>query len=326
MLLSPSDDQRAIVDAVAGTLAAEAPFDRWFLPQTDPIADEARLLRFGAAMGWLGFAAPAAIGGSDADLVDEMLVFRQIGARLGPVGLVAGTVAVHLALVSGDDKRAASIVAGETIVGLLADRAGSLAAGGAGATLMLAVDGSELALSTVPAPASCRVAMDGMSSIARISVATPDLVIRDEVLGLRFQLLVAAVQQGLAETALAESNAYAKQREQFGKPIGSFQAVRHRIADMEMQARRVEALLYFAAIALRDGRPDAALQVHAALTLAHVAARHNAEANIANHGAIGVTMENIGHLLLKRALFWQFVTGPEGALLDALADCAPPQV
>ncbi|MDB5583889.1 MAG: acyl-CoA dehydrogenase [Bradyrhizobium sp.] len=326
MLLSPSDDQRAIVDAVADMLAAEAPFDRWFLPQTDPVADEARLLRFGAAMGWMGFTAPASIGGAEADLVDEVLIFREIGARLGPVGLVAGTIAVHLALALGDGKRAASIVSGETIVGLVVDRAGSLVAGGAAATLALVVNGAELALSAVSAHAAHRVAMDGMSSIAQIPVATPDLVIRDDVLGLRFQLLVAAVQQGLAETALAESNAYAKQREQFGKPIGSFQAVRHRIADMEMRARRAEALLYFAAVALRDGRPDAALQVHAALTLAHAAARHNAEVNIANHGAIGVTMENIGHLLLKRALFWQFATGPEDALLDALADCPPPQV
>jgi alkylation response protein AidB-like acyl-CoA dehydrogenase len=323
MLLAPDDGQRQIVDAVADALLQEAPFDRWYLPQTDALAEEARLSKFGAEMGWIGIAAPEDVGGSAADLTDEMLVFREIGARLGPVGLMASALATQVAIISGDTVLASEFVSGGAIAALASPDDATVLIGSARATHSLHIVGDQISISLAPSDAMHALAIDETSSstispltLQIASITSPELV-------LRFRLLVAAQQQGLSETALNESNAYAKMREQFGRAIGSFQAVRHRIADMALRTKRSEAQLYFAAVAVRDGRPDAQFQVLAALILANQAARENAQVNIANHGAIGVTTENIGHLLLKRAMLWAFLAGREDMLLDELAELEP---
>jgi alkylation response protein AidB-like acyl-CoA dehydrogenase len=323
MLLAPTEDQRQIADAVNSMLAAEAPFDRWYLPQTDPLADEVRLLAFGAQMGWTGFAAPEAIGGSEATLIDEMLVFRELGARLVPVGLVAAAIGAHVALDAGEEALAARIVSGDAGVALMA---GGMAVGAAGAELALKLDEGSITLIRLLVDSAPLVGIDGMTSCAAMPADRyGDEVARSSAtLALRLRLLVAAQQQGVAETALAQSNAYAAMREQFGRAIGSFQAVRHRIADMEIRARCAQAQVYFAAVALHEGREDAPMQVISAAVLAGDAARNNAEANIAVHGAIGVTTENIGHLLLKRSLLWTFVAGSDSDLLDLLAEMDGP--
>jgi hypothetical protein len=208
-------------------------------------------------------------------------------------------------------------------VALAAGVDGALLLGGGVAGLALACDGPELRLLSIPEGASLLPSLDWIGTVTRLpSGASVVAEVRDAALARRLRLLIAAQQQGVAETAVAESNGYARLREQFGRPIGSFQAVRHRIVDMEVRARRAEAQLYFAAVALRDEREDAAFQVEAALLLANDAARANAEENIAVHGAIGVTTENSAHLLLKRAMLWAFVSGSDEATLDAIAEAA----
>lgn len=322
MFLGLTDDERQIVDATADALTAEAPLDRWFLPQTDPAAEERRLIGFGAQMGWTGLAAPAAIGGAEASIVDEMLIFRQIGASLGPVGLVAGAVGVHVALGAGKARLAAEILSGKQRVALAAGVDKGLLLGGGVADLALCVNGGDMRLISVPKGATSGSSIDWISTVVRHSVDRTELTaeVQDTALARRFRLLVAAQQQGIAEMAVAQSNGYARLREQFGRPIGSFQAVRHRIVDMELRARRAEAQLYFAGVALRDGRQDAPFQIDAAVLLANDAARTNAEENIAVHGAIGVTTENSAHLLLKRAMLWAFVSDSDEAILDAIAE------
>lgn len=325
MFLALTDDERQIAEATADAIAAEAPLDRWFLPQTDPLADGRRLHAFGVALGWTGFAAPAAVGGAEASLVDEMLVFREIGAKLAPVAFAAAAIGVQVALAAGNEALARRIVAGDAKVGLVAGRDGMVLLGADGAELALAWCRDCASLKAVAAQPDRRVGLDGMTIVGAMPPQAETIAsASDGDLVLRFRLIVAAQLQGIAETALAESNAYAKLREQFGRPIGSFQAVRHRIADMEIRARRALALVHFAAVRLRDGGADADFQVNAALVLAIAAARVNAEDNIANHGAIGVTTENIGHLLLKRAMLWAFAAGPEAALLDAVGGADAP--
>src|SRR5206468_6416542 len=81
-------------------------------------------------------------------------------------------------------------------------------------------------------------------------------------------VLLAAEAVGIAERTLEASVAYAKVRHQFGRPIGSFQAVKHRCADMAVRAEVVRSLTTYAAVALRDGEPDAARHVDEAKALA----------------------------------------------------------
>ena len=117
--------------------------------------------------------------------------------------------------------------------------------------------------------------------------------------------LTAAVLLGnaLATTDLAV--AYATQREQFGRPIGSFQAVKHLCADMLTRAEVARAAVYAAAVQLDDPQSDEGTRdraVHAAALLAADAAERNGKACVQVHGGMGFTWEVDAHLYLKRAM------------------------
>jgi alkylation response protein AidB-like acyl-CoA dehydrogenase len=118
---------------------------------------------------------------------------------------------------------------------------------------------------------------------------------------LRLRLIDAAVLAGTATAALEMAVAYALVRQQFGRPIGSFQAVKHHCASMAIAARCARDQVSFAAVALDDGRDDAELQVECALWSAGSAALDNAGKNIQIHGGIGFSDEADPHLYLKRA-------------------------
>jgi alkylation response protein AidB-like acyl-CoA dehydrogenase len=117
--------------------------------------------------------------------------------------------------------------------------------------------------------------------------------------------------------------AYAKLREQFGRPIGSFQAVRHRCVDMAVRCERARAQLFFAAVAVRDGAPDSGFQAFAAARVCDDAVSRNARDNIFLHGATGVTAENAAHLFLKRSLLWRQLVRPQ-IVLEQIANAAGP--
>jgi alkylation response protein AidB-like acyl-CoA dehydrogenase len=325
MFLALNEYETAIADATADTIEAEAPLSRWWVPQTDAKADEDRLLTFGAGMGWNGFSAPASAGGAEASVIEEMLVFRALGRNLAPVGFTAATIGAQVALQAGKADLAADIVAGKVRVALAGSSNSLRLLGAGGANLALCLEGDRFSLKQMAADHPTVIGLDAMTTVGDLPADAPEVAsAEDATLVLRFRLLVAAQLQAIAETALTESNAYAKTREQFGKPIGSFQAVRHKIADMEVRARLAEAQIYFAAVRLCEGGADMALQVNSALALSVAAARENSETNIANHGAIGVTTENSGHLLLKRAVLWNQAIPSYNALLDLVAEADAP--
>lgn len=328
MDFSFSDDQIQIADSIGGMLADEAAYDRLFPHDFDEAVDSARLLALSAEMGLIGFGAPEAVGGSAAALDDELLVQREAGRYILPLAVPAGAAAATLCAAGGLDDMARSIVAGGTEVGLVvsaqADGTMTVAARGAWA---LALNGETLALHAVPADAQPRRALDPGAPLRLISAETaPVVTSSDPALAARFQLLLGAYRLGLAEAALQQSSGYAKEREQFGKPIGSFQAVRHRCVDMALRCEGAKAALFFAAICLRDGLSGWALQTWGSAWMADMAAVENARVNIANHGAIGVTCENIGHLLLKRALLCRQVDGSRAAIAHRIAAAASPLI
>src|SRR5262249_59097172 len=89
---------------------------------------------------------------------------------------------------------------------------------------------------------------------------------------------------------------YGKVRQQFGRPIGSFQAIKHRCADMAVRAEVARSVVTYAAVALAEGDPDAARHAGIAKALAGNAALANATDNIQNHGGMGYTCEAHAHL------------------------------
>ena len=115
---------------------------------------------------------------------------------------------------------------------------------------------------------------------------------------------------------------YAKTREQFGRPIGSFQAIKHHAADMAMGVEQVSALIDMAAIALRDGHDDARFQLAALARLAPRVALANARTGIQIHGGIGFSAEADAQLYLKQAhLLRQFLGADD--LMEAAAPLTP---
>jgi alkylation response protein AidB-like acyl-CoA dehydrogenase len=137
---------------------------------------------------------------------------------------------------------------------------------------------------------------------------------------LRLRLIDAAALAGISQAALDMSVAYAGTRAQFGRPIGSFQAVKHHCANMVSAARRARDQTCFAAVAIDEGRDDADLQVECALFVAASAALENAGKNIQIHGGMGFSDEADPHLLLKRAQLLTTIAGGLEAANERIAN------
>ena len=113
--------------------------------------------------------------------------------------------------------------------------------------------------------------------------------------------LLAAEQVGAGQHLLDLSVAYAKSRLQFGRPIGSFQAVKHRLADLLVDLEHARSTAYHAVWALADGSDDPALAVSIAQATCSAAFTRIAADTIQVHGGIGFTWEHQAHLYFKRA-------------------------
>ncbi|HEY2575134.1 MAG TPA: acyl-CoA dehydrogenase family protein [Streptosporangiaceae bacterium] len=113
--------------------------------------------------------------------------------------------------------------------------------------------------------------------------------------------MLAAEQLGVAERCLEMTTAYVKERHQFARPIGSFQAIKHRLADLFVLVTQARAVARYAAACLADGSQDAPVAVAMAKSYCGEAAVKAAEECVQLHGGIGFTWEHPAHLYLKRA-------------------------
>lgn len=136
----------------------------------------------------------------------------------------------------------------------------------------------------------------------------------------RAAVALAAEQVGGAQRVLDMAVDYAKTREQFGRPIGSFQAIKHRCADMLVEVESARSTVYYAAQAATEGNDE--LPVLASLAKAYCsdAYFHGAAANIQIHGGIGFTWEHPAHLYLKRAKSSELLFGDADYHRELLAD------
>ena len=114
---------------------------------------------------------------------------------------------------------------------------------------------------------------------------------------------------GIASKVLELALDYAKTREQFGKPIGVYQAVSHQLADTYVETELARSLAYWAAWAVAEGEADAAIAVAAAKAYCGDAAVTACERSIQVHGGIGFTWEHVLHRYYKRALWIQAYGG-----------------
>lgn len=304
--LQPSSEQAAIVDSVASFLADRLPRDRLRPePKPRPNRDREAWPELGA-LGIFALGLPEECGGAGYGLIEEMLIHREFGRLLVSPAVIATAVAAKIA-VSADPSLATRIGAGEVFVApALADTAGARhhLLDARDAAMVLAWSGDMLSLVPVDSlrdrgelvGVDSTVALEAAIVLGgAVAVAVGDGPMRQAV------LLVCAYLVGIAEATCDQSVEYAKVRQQFGQPIGAFQAVKHRCADMAMRASAAWNLTLFAALAEVAGGADAAFQASAARLIAADAALRNAAVNIQNHGGIGFTGEHDAHLFLKRA-------------------------
>lgn len=304
MDLHPTPDQAQLVEAIAGYLESKLPAAR--LPQTTPEGVAADLWRELAAMGWLTGSLAEADGGSGLTIVEEALVMQEFGRQAAPPSILATVVAIHVAAELGDRALTAALARGErrACFGLpdplggrlrLLDTAQSdLVTIWSGEGLWLA----ESADCANPEPVSCIDA-----SITSLAADPPRRShIASEAAGRKANLLSAAWLTGGAEASCALAVEYAGARQQFGKPIGAFQAIAHKCARMAIGCEEARALMQFAAVCQRDNRSDAAFHVSAARIVAATVAYDNAVDTMQVFGGYGQAYEYLPHFYLKQAL------------------------
>ena len=131
--------------------------------------------------------------------------------------------------------------------------------------------------------------------------------------------VLAAEQLGLAQRCLDMTVAYLKERRQFARPVGSFQALKHRLADLWTAITMARAASRYAAGCLADGDPDVPVAVAVAKSVCADAAVRAAEECVQMHGGIGFTWEHPAHLYLKRAKASSVLYGTPAAHRNALA-------
>jgi alkylation response protein AidB-like acyl-CoA dehydrogenase len=132
-------------------------------------------------------------------------------------------------------------------------------------------------------------------------------------------VVLAAEQLGLAQRCLDMTVGYVKERHQFARPIGSFQALKHRLADLWTAIAQARAASRYAAACLADDDPDTAVAVALAKSACSDVAVLAAQECVQLHGGIGFTWEHPAHLYLKRAKAASAAFGTPGAHRSALA-------
>jgi len=131
---------------------------------------------------------------------------------------------------------------------------------------------------------------------------------------------MAAEMVGTARRIFDMALAYAKERKQFDVPIGSFQAIQHKLADMSLALERATAAVHYAAMTIDGDDPECTRACHVAKAAAGEAARRILKDGIQIHGGIGYTWEHDLHLYLRRATGDEYLFGTTGWHLDRLAE------
>jgi alkylation response protein AidB-like acyl-CoA dehydrogenase len=318
MFLAPDGAEIEIADTAAKFLSRAIPLARLHGAGASPALSAALRTEL-AAMGWFGLVLPEADGGSGLSAVEHALFYREVGRHCGPVDVLAQALA---ATVSDDERLRAALLSGEHGVAFAVREGPTLRLlGSHDAALALHVERDGACLLDVSGiETATRPSIDPATGMRTVGGGTPRTVARSsdgDVWSLG-QLGVAAMQVGVAETALALIVEYAQVRETFGRKIGTYQAVRHPCADMALRAEAARCQLWSAAAALKERRSDAHAHLDAAKHLANRAATVNADVNIQLHGGIGVTEEHDAHLLLKHGLLLSRLFGSTRALLARL--------
>lgn len=306
-----SPDQLALRDAARDLLAGQCSTAR--VRAADGF--DADLWAAMVEQGWTGIAVDEALGGIGLGTVEAAVLLEQAGGSVAPVPLTQQLVALASL---ADTEWGPGLLSGATIAAVARTPLGLHDDGTVSGRPEPVIYGARADVLVVPA-GDTLVAVD-LGSIERRPEPAMDLtrelawVDLDHapatVIGGKAEIAAhldrgavfhAAEMLGGAEAVMNLAVDYAKEREQFGRPIGSFQAVKHRCADMLVDVEGMRSVVYHAAWAIGAGDPDAAVAAATAKVWCSDAGIRVAESALQVHGGIGFTWESDVHLHLKRA-------------------------
>jgi alkylation response protein AidB-like acyl-CoA dehydrogenase len=358
MALILTDEEQALADSVRRFVADRSPLTslRQLIASGEPY-DPDVWKQMTAQLGLAGLGIPESYGGVGAGYSALSVALTELGAGLVASPLLASVLAAEVLLRLADEAARTTllprIAAGELIatLALASEAGGHVTASGSGDGLTLSgsvspvLNGAEASVLLVPAEADggaviCLVdaaapgltrtrltAVDHSRSLARIALAgTPARALAGDAAAALAaardlaNLALASESAGAMKACLDMTSAYARIRVAFGQPIGAFQAVKHRLADMEKSWELGNAALRDAARAgdADPGRFSVAASV--ARVLLADAYADAAVDTVQLHGGIGFTWEHDAHLYYKNGLSNKVLLGGPGDQLDRLAD------
>ncbi|GGS49707.1 acyl-CoA dehydrogenase family protein [Streptomyces griseoviridis] len=299
------------------------------------------------AMGLAGLLIPEEYGGQGAGHREAAVVLEELGRAVAPVPyLTSAVVATEALLECAAGRTLTELAAGRRIAALAVGLhtapgaafpavrlengtlSGSLTgiadAAVADVLLVPADDGGLYAVRAADATVTPRTSLDLTRPLADVALdGAPGERLGEAEPAVRRALrtgagLLASEQLGLADWTLAETVRYLKERKQFNRSVGGFQALKHRLAALWLETAHLRAAARSAADALATGE-DADVSVAVAQAYAAPVAVHAAEEALQLHGGIGMTWEHPVHLYLKRAKADSIAYGTAGAHRAALA-------
>ena len=332
MQLEPTSDQRLMVDMFARFLDQHSSVAR--VRAALPGGFDAALWRGLAEQGAFGLRVPESAGGLGLGIFDACLLLEQAGRTLVSGPLAESLVAARLlarCVAESTTQLLDAVLAGEQVLTLaLHDTEGQaeqLVAGGAVADAVIARAGDRILLlrpgdqpgRAEPTLGSTVLARLDLTRGERVELGSGAQAVAAFQSALEeWKLLLAAALTGLAREAIRLAADYAREREQFGRPIGSFQAISHPLASSVVEIDAGRLLTWHAICALAGGATDAPGRVSIAAWWACVTAEQAVARALHTFGGYGLTLEYDIHLFNLRAKAWPLVLGdPAGLLAEA---------
>jgi alkylation response protein AidB-like acyl-CoA dehydrogenase len=280
---SLTDEQQELKAEARRWLDSRYPADEWNAGDWTELAE----------LGWLGVSVPEEAGGAGLGFVEEAMIFEELGRALYP-GPYFATVGLALPALPADEQ--ARVAAGE--------RRWSAALGG------LVVDPDKVdAVVDVDDTVDPVASIDSTRSLGRVGGGLTSAGV--DVPRVLAALACEAV--GIAQKALELGIEHASSRQQFGKPIGVYQAVSHQLSDTFVETELARSLAYWAAWSVAEGDEQAAVAAASAKAYCSEAAVAACERSIQVHGGTGFTWEHVLHRYYKRALWIEQFGGSPSA-------------
>jgi len=305
-----SDDQQALRDAARELLDGRSTSAQVRATFDSDAAWDDELWKAMLDQGWTGIAVTEDAGGVGLGWVEAAVLLEEVGAHLAPAPILQQIVALDALTGTEWEGR---LLGGDVVACVAASGAREVVPYAPSAAVAVCVRGEELVAFV---PASTREpAMDVTRELGWLdpASATDVTVLGGVDVVARFvdrgAMAYAAELLGGAQRLLDMSVAYAKDRVQFDKPIGSFQAVKHRLADMLVDVEGMRSAVYYAAWCIAASHPDASVAASTAKAWCSDASKRVAASALQVHGGIGFTWEHDVHLFVKRAQLDQTAFG-----------------